>query len=217
MPNALLCRVILLTGAAIVTACGSISGPSHAGSPSDAALPARASDRSHAAVPSNAATPARTSALRQATAICRTAGLKISLVHTGAAAGTLAGDLLFVNDSGRICRLAGWPRVAGLSAAGAVAARNLLTTEFGPVDIRVPSVVTLKPGAAAVAVIVGNDVVPPCSTGEPRAYRQLRVTPPGNSQSVKLSAWFPFLGRFLPQCGHIAVTPVVPQATIYGS
>lgn len=193
-----------------MSACGSQISESQASSPSATSAPSATS------------TPSVVSSLPSAPvlgsrSVCRTSDLKISLVHTGAAAGTVAADLLFTNESDVPCKLAGWPAVIAVDATGSTGAMHLLTTEFGPTGIQLPPIVTLEPGRAAAAVLVGSDVYGSCGTGKPQTYRQLRVSPPGNSRGVDLSAWFPSLGRYMPKCGPLHVTPVVPEASIYGA
>jgi hypothetical protein len=207
----LLMLAIVTMSVTTVSACGSPAGTSSASAPSVTSAPSPTSARPGVTslLPRPPTLPARV--------ICRIPNLKISLVHTGAAAGTVTGDLLFTNQSDVPCKLAGWPTVIGVDSTQSAAAKHLLTTEFGPTGIRIPPVVTLNQGAAAAAVLVGSDVYGSCSNGHPQTYRQLRVTPPGNSGSVSLSAWFPFLGRYLPKCGPLSVTPVVPEASVTGA
>jgi hypothetical protein len=86
---------------------------------------------------------------------------------------------------------------------------------FGPSNSAVP-VVTIKPGALAEAVFTGHDV-PTGARSCPPSYRHLRVTPPGDLQSVVISAWLPApsLGEYLPACSPIWITPVVPPSELY--
>src|SRR5262249_41475233 len=70
-----------------------------------------------------------------------------------------------------------------------------LTMMFGPTVNAVP-VVTLKPGALAVAVITVADGRPPYC---PPPYRLLRITPPGSDRPVVISAWLhPYVRGYLP-------------------
>jgi len=60
----------------------------------------------------------------------------------------------------------------------------------------------------------GSDTATAGHTGCPPPYRRLRVTPPGSSRSVVLSAWLPTLDAYLPACSRIVVTMVVPASAL---
>lgn len=140
--------------------------------------------------------------------VCQTAQLKIAIGATGAIAGTSGGDLLFKNKGSAACQLVGWPTLVAVTAAGksdvAVHAR---TTMFGPFG-GVAGAATISPGATAgVAFTVGANN---CA----RSYRTLRVTPPGNTREVVISAWLPQLDSYLPACAPVNVSPVVPLSAL---
>jgi hypothetical protein len=87
---------------------------------------------------------------------------------------------------------------------------------FGPrPNIAGIPVVALRHGEQADAVFTGSDVAGPGTTTCPPSYRHLRVTPPGSSRSVLLSAWLPYLDAYLPACGPIEVSMVVPASALY--
>jgi hypothetical protein len=78
----------------------------------------------------------------------------------------------------------------------------------GPYVRGVP-VVRLRHGQTAVAAFTAGDhglTSAPC----PPPYRQLHVTPPGNTDSVVLSAWIAYYGQYLPACTRIEESMVVP-------
>jgi len=126
----------------------------------------------------------------------------VGLTHTG-------GFIAFTNHSQTPCRLTGWPGLAAVTAAGkTTVATRARSTWYGPYVKGVP-VLTLRHAQTAEAAFSGSDLpragMRTCSP----AFRHLRVTPPGNSSSVLLSAWFPPLGSYLPGCAGIEVSMVV--------
>ena len=114
------------------------------------------------------------------------------------------GDLTFTNSGSTSCQLAGWPQLVGVTAGGTSnAAVQVHSTQFGPFGGGTAGSVTLPAGAtAAVAFIVGANN---CSD----TYQTLRVTPPGDTQSVEISAWLPQVNTYLPACAPISVSPLV--------
>jgi hypothetical protein len=153
------------------------------------------------------APPARVSA-------CRTSQLEITLTRSGAAGPIVGGYIGFRNLAGAPCRLSGWPALVGVTATGAkLKANRLLTTMFGP-DIKAPPQVTLNHGALAETVFTGNEVRGSCASGPLPTFRTLRVTPPGNVQSATISAWLAPADTYLPDCGEITISPVVPSADL---
>jgi hypothetical protein len=146
---------------------------------------------------------------------CMTAQLKIGVFHTAAAGGTVGGYIGFTNRATAPCRLSGWPTLVALTDAGAsTAARRSRSTMFGPYVKGVP-VVTLRPGERADAVFTGGEIPGPGRTSCGPHYRYLRVTPPGSSRGVLVSAWNAWLGRYMPNCGAIEVSMVVPSSVLY--
>jgi hypothetical protein len=178
-------------------ACGGApAGPAKTSAPGTAASSAPAGTASRGA----GASGGTSSALP----VCQTSGLKIAVGPTGAHAGMSGGDLEFTNTASTACQLAGWPQLLGVTAGGtSTAAVQVHSTQFGPFTGGAVSAVRLKAGAtAAVAFIVGANN---CAD----TYRTLRVTPPGNTQSVVLSAWLPQVKTYLPACAPINVSPLV--------
>ena len=159
-------------------------------------------------------TPATTSAVARPshTPVCRTSQLKIRVLRGLAAGGTAGGYLGFTSHARKPCILHGWPAVADITAAGeSSTAIRRTTTMFGPTVPNVVPVVTIKPGALAVAVFTVADGGPPYC---PPPYRLLRVTPPGN-RPVVISAWLhPYVRGYLPACTRIFISALVPASYV---
>ena len=147
---------------------------------------------------------------------CATSQLKISLIDTGALAGQAGGYLKFTNDSRTSCRMSDWPAVVGLTAAGqATALRNLPSTMFGAWHYTSPPpAVTLLPGDSAYAVVAADDHPAGSSTRCPAPYVRLRVSPPGDSASVTISAWLSGARSYLPSCSSAKGSPTAGTSTI---
>jgi uncharacterized protein DUF4232 len=139
---------------------------------------------------------------------CQTRQLHVWLDRTGAALGTVGGYVAFTNR-GPTCTLRGWPSLTALSPVAAATAVHTRTTMLGPYEVRGTPLVTLRRGQTAVAGFATTDI-PPNGYRCPPSFRQLRITPPGNTESVLVRAWIVGLGRELPNCGQIEVTMVVP-------
>ena len=150
------------------------------------------------------------------TGACVTSQLKISIIDTGALAGQAGGYLKFTNDSRTPCRMSGWPVVIALTAAGrASRLRNLQSTMFGAWHYTSPPpVITLRPGDSAYAVVAADDQPAGVSTRCPAPYVRLRVSPPGDSGNVTISAWLPGAGSYLPACTSADGSPTAGTSTI---
>ena len=114
------------------------------------------------------------------------------------------------------CHLTGWPAVTGLSAAGtATPLRHAQSTMFGAWHyVAPPPVVTLQPGNSAYAVVAADDQPARANTRCPAPYVRLQVSPPGDSQSVTISAWLPGAGSFLPACTSADGSPTAETSAI---
>jgi hypothetical protein len=180
----------------VVTACGSQSSPAAASSAPAATSPGSPS-------------PASIDA-------CVTAQLKISIIDTGALAGQAGGYLRFTNDSRTLCRMSSWPAVIGLTAAGkATRLRSLQSTMFGAWHYTSPPpVVTLGPGDSAYAVVAADDHPAGSNTHCPAPYVRLRVSPPGDSGTVTISARLPGAGSYLPSCTSADGSPTAGTSAI---
>jgi hypothetical protein len=186
--------------ALVVTACGSQSAPGPASSVTSSA---------HAAT-----SPGSPSAAGVGT--CVTSRLKISLTNTGALAGQAGGYLKFTNDSGTPCRMSGWPTVIGLTAAGqATRLRHMQSSMFGAWHYAAPPlVITLHPGDSAYAIVAAVDKPTQVNGHCPASYARLRVSPPGDSGNVTISAWLPGAVSYLPACPAADGSPTAGTSTI---
>jgi Protein of unknown function (DUF4232) len=158
------------------------------------------------------ASPSPSPAVRP-TAACATSQLKITMIRTaGAVLGNEGGYLRFANEGPAPCQLHGWPTVTPVTTTGktVTVTRAVHGTMLGAWQYVPPlPVLRLKPGAAAYAVVDAGDVSPnPRATRCP-SFRWLRVTPPGGSGYVTLSAHL-FERVYLPNCGGVGVTAIVP-------
>jgi hypothetical protein len=190
--------VVVACGGASSPVAGSSSGTGKASGPGAAASSAPSSSARAGGGSSTAAGGAGS------LPVCRTSQLKIAIGPTGAVAGMSGGDLTFTNTGSADCQLTGWPQLVGVTASGTSnAAVEVHSTQFGPFGGGTVSAVKIAArAAAAVAFIVG-------ANNCPDSYRTLRVTPPGNTQSVEISAWLPQVNTYLPACAPINVSPLV--------
>jgi hypothetical protein len=180
----------------VVTACGSQSSPDAASSAPAATSPGSPSPASIEA--------------------CVTSQLKISIIDTGALAGQAGGYLRFTNDSRTLCRMSSWPAVIGLTATGkATRLRSLQSTMFGAWHYTSPApVVTLRPGDSAYAVVAADDHPAGGNTHCPAPYVRIRVSPPGDSGNVTISARLPGAGSYLPSCTSADGSPTAGTSAI---
>ena len=187
-----------------ITACASQAAP---GAVSSATSPATSSANS---------TMSPSSASAADTGACVTSQLKISLTNTGALAGQAGGYLKFTNKSGTPCRMTGWPAVIGLTASGqATHLRHLQLSMFGAWHYSAPPpVVALQPGDSAYAIVAADDKPAGNSNRCPAPYARLRVSPPGDSGNVTISAWLPGAGSYLPSCASANGSPTAGTSTI---
>ncbi len=192
-----------------ITACASQAAPGAASS-SSATSPAN-----NTTSPANNTT-SPSSASAADTGACVTSQLKISLTNTGALAGQAGGYLKFTNNSGTPCRMTGWPAVIGLTASGqATRLRHLQLSMFGAWHYSAPPpVVALQPGDSAYAIVAADDKPAGSSNSCPAPYARLRVSPPGDSGNVTISAWLPGAGSYLPSCASANGSPTAGTSTI---
>jgi uncharacterized protein DUF4232 len=182
-----------------VTACGSQSPPQAA-----------------ASATTGGSTIAPSSPPPDSIASCVASQLKVSISNSGALAGQAGGYLRFTNDSQTPCRMTGWPVVTGLTAAGtATLLQQAQSTMFGAWHYTAPPpVVTLQPGDSAYAVVAADDH-PAGGQGRcPAPYVRLRISPPGGSGSVVISAWLPGAGSYLPACTSVNGSTTAETSTI---
>jgi hypothetical protein len=147
---------------------------------------------------------------------CTTSQLTIRVAHWFVGLTHTGGYIAFANRTRTPCRLTGWPTLLGITGTGAAtAARHVRSSWYGPYTVKGVPVVTVRRGQVAEAAFSGGDAPGPGQTTCPPPYRHLRITPPGNSRVVLLSAWFPPLARYLPSCVGIEVSMVVPAAALH--
>jgi hypothetical protein len=188
----------------VLAACGSVpapgSAPAASGSPSGASTPAASSPPS-APTASPPASPSAAGGL----AACATSQLKVALTYTGALGGQAGGYLRFTNDGSAACQMRGWPAVVAVTAAGtATPLRRAHSTMYGAWQEPSPlPALTLAPGASAYAVVAAADQPAGSATACPAPYVRLRVTPPGGSAAVVVSAYLPGARTYLPSCAAI--------------
>jgi Protein of unknown function (DUF4232) len=134
----------------------------------------------------------------------------LGTTHTG-------GYIAFTNHGYAACRLTGWPTLVGITAAGAkTVAAHVHSTWYGPYVKGTP-VLTLRRAQVAEVAFSGSDRPNSGARTCAPSFRHLRVAPPGNTRSVLLSAWFPPLGRYLPNCRGMQVSMVVRPAAFFTS
>jgi uncharacterized protein YceK len=155
---------------------------------------------------SGAATPASSPAGSDA---CTTTQLKVTVTHTGALGGQAGAYLRFTNDGAATCQMNGWPAVVALTAAGqATTLKHAQSTMYGAWHVPTPlPVVKLQPGASAYAVVASDDEPAGTATSCPAPYVRLRVSPPGGSTGVTVSAWLPGARTYLPACTAVNGEP----------
>jgi hypothetical protein len=106
--------------------------------------------------------------------------------------------------------------VTGLTATGqATRLRHMQLSMFGAWHYSAPPpVVALQPGDSAYAIVAADDKPAGSSTRCPASYTRLRVSPPGDSGSVTISAWLPGAGSYLPSCASANGSPTAGTSTI---
>jgi hypothetical protein len=190
--------------------CGDATTPAASSTPSTGSQPSTGGGSPFASsTPSPSSTPAASGAA------CTTTQLQVRLTYTGALGGQAGGYLSFTNDSSTTCQMDGWPAVVALTASGkATTLKHAQSTMYGAWHVPAPlPVVKLQPGAAAYAVVAADDQ--PTGAGScPAPYVRLRVSPPGGSGSVVISAWLPGARTDLPACPAVNGSPTGETSAI---
>ena len=196
-------------GVLAVAACGLVMTACGSQNPPGAASSATSSAASPAGTAKSPESPSTVGA-------CVTSELKISLTDSSALAGQAGGYLKFTNQSQTSCRMSGWPVVVALTAAGtATPLRHAQSTMFGAWHYTAPPpVVTLKPGDSAYAVVEADNQPVGNNADCPAPYVRLRVSAPGDSGNVTVSAWLPGAGSYLPACTSASGSPTAQTSTI---
>ena len=201
--------VLAAIAASAVSCAHPIPAPATGTSPT-ATSPTAASATAPAASGLSSPSPASSAA---ALRICPARQLTIRLIYGGPAAGTVGGVIGFSNTSRSRCELAGWPALVADGPARTTRGEHTLNVFAGPTLTR-PPVVTLKPGAFAVAVLAGGDQPMPGSAKCPPPFRRLLVAPPGSAHATAISAWIPNFSAYLPACSPIQISPVIPASDL---
>lgn len=198
-----------------ITACASQAAPGAASPATSSPATSSSATSSPATSPANNST-SPSSAPAADTSACVTSQLKISLTNTTALAGQAGGYLKFTNNSGTPCRMTGWPAVTGLTAKGqATRLRQLQSSMFGAWHYSAPPpVVALQPGDSAYAIVAADDKPAGSSTHCPAPYARLRISAPGDSGNVTISAWLPGASTYLPSCASASGSPTAGTSTI---
>jgi hypothetical protein len=192
-----------------LTGCGSQAAP--------AAIATTGRTPAPSATPSATASPSPSPSPSQgaATTACTTSQLKIAITNSGALGGQAGGYLKFTNDGAGACQLTGWPSVVALTSAGqGTTLKRAQSTMYGAwqAPAQLPTL-KLGPGDSAYAVVAADDQ-PTGNGGCPAPYRQLRVTPPGSSASVTVTAYLPGAQTYLPACTSATGAPTAEVSAI---
>jgi Protein of unknown function (DUF4232) len=201
-------------GVLAAAACGLVMTACASQNPPGAASSATSSADTTTSPPGTTTPPSSPSAA--GADACVTSRLKISLTNTGALAGQAGGYLKFTNDSGTPCRMSGWPAVTALKATGqATRLRHMQSSMFGAWQYTPPPpVLTLRPGDSAYAIVAADDRPAGNNSRCPAPYVRLRVSPPGDSGHVVISAWLPGATTYLPACPSASGSPTAGTSTI---
>jgi hypothetical protein len=193
----------------VITGCASQDAPAAASSPATTSASAGTTSAS-------ASSSSASAGSSSAGGSCEATQLTISLTHTGALAGQAGGYLEFTNDGSTPCRMSGWPAVTGLTAAGqATSLRHMQSSMFGAWTYSSPPLtVNLQPGDSAYAIVAADDKPAGSSTSCPAPYTRLRVSPPGGSGSVTISARLPGANSYLPACTSADGSPTAGTSTV---
>ena len=208
--RSLTASVVVVACGLVLAACGSVPAPG--GAPAASGAPSASGTPSAAGTPSPAATapgPATPSVPAGGVAACAPAQLKVGLTDTGALGGQAGGYLRFTNTGPAACQMHGWPAVVAVTAAGnATALRRAHSTMYGAWQAPSPlPAVTLAPGGSAYAVVAAADQPSGTAAACPAPYVRLRVSPPGASAGVVVSAWLPGARSYLPSCAAVNGSP----------
>ena len=138
---------------------------------------------------------------------CTIDHLKVSTASAGGAAGHWGTILLFKNTGSSVCKLQGYPGVAGLDGNGkqVTQAKRVLNGYIGGTESKAPERIDIASGETVSAVVEGTNVPEGDATDCP-TYQGLLVTPPDETHSVRFSVG----GR---GCSGLEVHPVVRGQT----
>jgi len=139
---------------------------------------------------------------------CQPSDLRMSPGRSGVGLGNTSVAIQFTNRSATACVLLGYPKVAGISASGAIT--PLAATHgsyFG--DPGPPA--NIAPGQTAAVNVSGADACHAAQKGQRRFYRRLRIgLPGGGSVDAPVAAFDAICGVSVSQFGVPADQPAVP-------
>jgi hypothetical protein len=183
------------------TGVAASSSPSTKAPPLPTKSPAGPSTAPASSAPVSTAPPVATSPPGKRAPRCTSAHLAVSIVDSGAAAGTVGGFLDFTNRGSAPCTLTGWPTVSAITAAGKVThVADATSTMIGGWTAITPMpVLTLARGQSGYAVLETSDVAIN-ATSCPPPYTRLTARVPGGASAAGLSAYLSGLGAYLPGC-----------------
>jgi hypothetical protein len=149
-----------------------------------------------------------------ATTGCKTADISVDVESPGFGAGNIGAWLRFTNTGGVDCDVQGFPTLSGIASDGtATQARHSNAVMTFPTLTEAPLVV-LEPGDSAFAAFVGSDKPPAGAPSCPPAFKTLSVAPPGETETLSVSAWNDWLGAYQPSCRGLLVTRLVSAAAV---
>ena len=118
---------------------------------------------------------------------CRTADLSLKLGPKGKAAGTFHNNLIFIDKSTHPCTISGFPAVSWVTSENG----TLVNDPFKHAKLTpgTNKTITLAPGQQARAVLVTKDSSKVSkSKCDPVSVRGYRITPPGETAAIFVSA-----------------------------
>ena len=143
---------------------------------------------------------------------CSLRSLSVTVVGGSAVSNQEALLLRFRNKGRTSCALYGYPTVVAVRPGAVSTAKDRVNIYNGGwIGTQLPPVLLLQ-GQSASAVVGGASVtLEGESTGcYHQPYKTVRVSFPGNSTTVTLSAALPAEGSYLPSCAGVWVTPFAP-------
>jgi hypothetical protein len=113
---------------------------------------------------------------------CQAGQFSASLVHSGAAAGTIGDIVELTNASSTTCTVDGYPGLVLYNAQGQATPVTVQLSAVG--GVAGPTLVTLTPGSSASFDLLLSNAVPPQTSCQPST---LGVTTPGSTGEVRLN------------------------------
>jgi hypothetical protein len=118
---------------------------------------------------------------------CHTADLSLKLGPKGKAAGTFHNNLIFIAKSSHPCTLSGFPTVSWVTSENGTRVNEPF--KHSKLTQGTDKTITLAPGQQARAVLVTKDTGKTSkSRCDPVSVRGYRITPPGETKAIFVSA-----------------------------